>query len=103
MRILSKEIFPKCNGLEISLFLLLFEDMLPAYSVCDSEGRVSRSGSLVEPKNFYRLDDAGGSAIVTISTFDLDHLEEPFKSVGIVATLLTIILACCSSPLSDCS
>lgn len=65
---------------------LTLEEMLPAYSVCDSEGRVSRSGSLVEPQNFYRLDDAGGSAIVSISTFDLDHLEEPFKSVGIVAT-----------------
>lgn len=71
---------------EEKLGSLTLDSMLPSYSVCDSDGRVSINAPLVEPQNFYRLDDAAGSAIVTISTFDLGHPEEPLKSVGVVAT-----------------
>lgn len=69
---------------------MTLDDMLPGYSVCAASGTITQSGRLVAPQNFYKLNDVGGSAMVTISTFDLNHLDEAFKSVGVVATADTI-------------
>lgn len=69
---------------------MTLNDMLPSYSTYDKNGNLKSSGILVEPTNFFKLDGAEGSAIVTITSFDLSKPDQQFKSVGIVATADTI-------------
>ena len=69
---------------------LSLDEMLPSYAVCNENGESVESGRLIETENFYKLNDAGGASMATVTTFDLDHLSDPFVSVGIIANAETV-------------
>lgn len=64
---------------------MTIDDILPDFTVCSADGTEIRSGRLVEPEDFYKLENIGGAAMVTVSTFDFDRLGDSFKSVGVIA------------------
>lgn len=64
---------------------MTIDDILPDFTVCSADGTETRSGRLVEPEDFYKLENIGGAAMVTVSTFDFGRLGDSFKSVGVIA------------------
>lgn len=69
---------------------LTVKDFIPAYTIYDAAGKVTRSGNLIEPENFYRPLEPEGGSIVAITTFRLDDPSLAFTSMGMVADAGTV-------------
>ena len=64
---------------------MTIEELMPFYSDAgDAPGELEEK-QLVAPEDFYHPSLDGGGSIVTIMTFDLDNMDRPFTSTGVVA------------------
>ncbi len=63
---------------------LTLDDLLPSYQIVDEAGGTIKAGQVVPPENFCRPDEPEGGGNITIMTFDMDDLSQPFQSVGMI-------------------
>jgi uncharacterized secreted protein with C-terminal beta-propeller domain len=71
--------------LEDRIEAMTLEELIPFYSETTGSAGEDESFQLVAPENFYHPGIDGGGGIVAIMTFDLDDLDQPFSSIGVVA------------------
>ncbi len=69
---------------------LTLAELLPKFQITTSNDEPIQSGRLIQSQNFYKPQETEGAAMVTVTSFDLDHLSDPMQSVGIIATAETI-------------
>lgn len=76
---------PSPYTLEDEIDDMTLEELMPFYSEPRGASGEDQKIQLVAPEDFYHPSIDGGGSIVTILTFDLDNLESPFSSTGVVA------------------
>lgn len=64
---------------------LTLDDLTPGYETVDQDGHTIDSGRLVATEDFYQPEDPAGGSTVTLMTFDMNDLAQPFQSMAIIA------------------
>lgn len=76
---------PDPYQLESEIEDMTIRELAPFYSDVTGASDGGQETQLVAAEAFYHPSIDGGGSIVTIMTFDLDNLDQPFESTGVVA------------------
>jgi uncharacterized secreted protein with C-terminal beta-propeller domain len=76
---------PPPHVLENEIDDMTLEALIPYYTERTGSDGAGEKAQLVAPEDFFHPEIDGGGSIVSLITWDLDDLEQPFCSTGVVA------------------